>query len=115
MKQTHQDVFTRKQETLERINWLHIKCGFLDNEHLFMPPKISLEYQQYADVHVEITQHFYNADCTQKFVFVEKDFESWDPKSHGPCNYLQSFYVAALIEECGTEKYYPLAMFRNGI
>ena len=23
--------------------------------------------------------------------------------------------MAALIEECGTEKHYPLAMFRNGI
>ena len=46
---------------------------------------------------------------------VEKDFDIWDPKIHGPRNYLQSFYVAALIEECGTEKHYPLANFQNGI
>ena len=25
------------------------------------------------------------------------------------------FYVAALIEECGTKKHYPLAKFRDGI
>ena len=50
-----------------------------------------------------------------KNVFVEKDFNSWDPKIHGPRNYLQSFYVAALIEECGTTKHHPLTMFRNGI
>ena len=42
-----------------------MKCGFLNNEHLFMLPKTWLEYQQYADVHVDITQNFYNAYCTQ--------------------------------------------------
>ena len=98
---------------MERIKRLHIKCGFLDAEHLFMLPKTWLEYQQYANVHVDITQNFYNAYCTQKYCFVEKYFESWDPKIHSPCNYLQSFYVADLVEECGTDKNYPLAMFRN--
>ena len=67
LKQPHQDVFTSKQENLERIKRLHIKCGFLDTEHLFMLPKTWLEYQQYADVHVEITQNFYNASCMQFF------------------------------------------------
>ena len=57
----------------------------------------------------------YNAYCTQKPFFVEKYFESWDPKTHIPRNYLHSFYVAAIVEECGTKKHYPLAMFRNGI
>ena len=51
----------------------------------------------------------------QKNVFVEKDLNSWDPKILGPCNYLQSFNVAALIKECGTENHYPLLMFQNGI
>ena len=50
-----------------------------------------------------------------KSFFVEKDFESEDPKIHGPLNYLQSFYVADLIDECGTNKHYPLSMFINGI
>ena len=57
----------------------------------------------------------YNAYCTQKSLFAMKDFKSWDPKIHGPCTYLQSFYVDTPIEECGTEKHYPLAMFWNGI
>ena len=39
LKQPHQDAFTSKQETLEIIKRLHIKCGFLDTEHLFMLPK----------------------------------------------------------------------------
>ena len=60
LKQPHQDTFTSKQETLEIIKWLHIKYGFLDTENLFMIPKSWLEYQQYADVHVEITKQFYN-------------------------------------------------------
>ena len=52
----------------------------------------------------------------QTFIyFVEKDFESWDPKIHGPCNYLQNSYVDAPINKCKTNKHYPLAMFRNGI
>ena len=64
MKQPHQDAFTSKQENLERIKRLHIKCGFLDTEQLFVIPKTWLEYQQYVDVHVEITQNFYNTYCT---------------------------------------------------
>ena len=64
---------------------------------------------------MEIKQDFYNAYCTQKYVFVEKYFESWDPKIHGPRNYLQSFYVANLIEGWGTKKHYPLEMFQNDI
>ena len=46
---------------------------------------------------------------------VEKYFESWDPKIHGPRNYLQSFYVAAFVDECGTNNHCPLEIFRNGI
>ena len=36
LKKTHQGPFKSKQETLERIKRLHIKCGFLDTDHLFM-------------------------------------------------------------------------------
>ena len=32
LKQPHQDAFTPKQENLERIDRLHIKCGYLDTE-----------------------------------------------------------------------------------
>ena len=62
-----------------------------------------------------LRKNLYNACCTPKYFYVEKDFESWDPKIHGPRNYLQSFYVAALIEECRNKKHYPLEMFRYNI
>ena len=39
LKQPHQYTFTSKQETLEIIKQLHIKCDLLDNEHLFILPK----------------------------------------------------------------------------
>ena len=91
LKHPHQEAFTLKQGTLERIKRLHIKGGLSDTEHVFMLPIHWLEYQEVPDVIVEITQNFYNAYCTQKYFFVEKYFDSWDPKTHGPCNYLQSF------------------------
>ena len=75
LKQPHQDAFTSRQENLEKIKRLHIKCGFFDTEHLFMLPKTWLEYQQYEDVQVEITQNLYNAYCTPKYFYVEKYFK----------------------------------------
>ena len=45
LKQPHQDAFTPKQEILEIIKRLHMKCGFLDTENLLMLPKTCLEYQ----------------------------------------------------------------------
>ena len=86
----------------------------MDTEHLLILPKTWLEYLQYEEVYVEISENLYNANCTP-IVFVEKDFESWDPKIHRPHNYLQSFYVVALNDKCGTNIHYPLAMFIYGI
>ena len=104
-----------KQEILKRINRLHIKCGFLDTEYLFMLPINWLNNREVPDVNVDIVQNFYNAYCTPKYFFIEKDFDSWDPKIHGPRNYIQSFYVTNLIDKCNTTKHYPLAIFQNGI
>ena len=39
LEKPHKDNLTSKQETLERIKRLHMKCGFLDTEHLIMLPK----------------------------------------------------------------------------
>ena len=80
-----------------------------------MLPNTCLKYQECEDIHVEITQIFYNANCTQKYIFVEKYFDGWDPKIHSPRNYLRSFYVDALIDKCDTKNNYPLTMFQNGI
>ena len=64
LKQPHQDAFTSKQETLEIIKRLNIKCGFLYTETLFMLPNNWLEYQKLSFVNVDITQNFYDAYCT---------------------------------------------------
>ena len=90
-------------------------CGFLDTEYLLMFPINWLNYQEVLDVNVEIVQNFYNAYCTPTYFFEEKDFMIWDPKIHGPHNYLQSFHVATLIYKCRTTKHDPLATIQNGI
>ena len=55
--QPHQDAFTLKQEILERIKRLHIKCGFLDTEHLFMLPINWLNHRKVPYVNVEIVKN----------------------------------------------------------
>ena len=80
-----------------------------------MLPKTWLEYLKYEDVHVAITKFLYNSYCTPQSFYVEKYLEISDPKIHGPSNYIDIFYVPALIEECGNEKHYPLAMFQNSL
>ena len=86
----------------------------MNAEHSFMLLVTFLNYQEDLDVNVYIAGKIYNSSCTP-ILFVEKDFDSWDPKIHGSRQYLQGFYVAALIDECRTNKHYPLAMFQNGI
>ena len=56
-----------------------------------------LKYKSISDEIYEILQ---NASCTPIKVFVEENFDSWHPKTHGPRNYLQSFYLAAHIQKC---------------
>ena len=51
-----------------------MNCGFFYTEHLFMLPLHWLEYQEFADVNVDITQNFYNTYCTQRYFFAKKDF-----------------------------------------
>ena len=48
-----------------------------------------------------INENFQNASCMPIQFFVEENLDSWHPKNHGPQNYLQSFYLAALIHKCG--------------
>ena len=111
LKQPHQDSSTSEQDILERITRLHIKCGFLDTEHLFMLTIKWLNHHKVPDVNLEIVKNFYNTYSTPKSFFVDKYFDSWYPKIHCPCNYLQSFYVASLIDKYGTTKHYPPEIF----
>ena len=115
MKRPHYDTSTSKQDILERIKRLHIKCVFLDTEHLFMLPNNWLNHCEVPYVNVDIMQNFYNAYRTPKSFFVEKNSDVWDPNIQGPRNYLQSSYVAAPIDKCGTTNHYPLAMYINGV
>ena len=70
LKQPHQDAFTSKQEILERINCLHIKCGFLDTENVFMLPINWLNHPEVPYVNVEIAHFFNNAYCKPKIIFL---------------------------------------------
>ena len=66
---SHQGPFVSKQETWEVIKRLHIKCGFLDTEHLLMIPKTWLDYLQNEDFDVDISEHLYNANCAKKSIY----------------------------------------------
>ena len=83
----------------------------MDTENVLILTIYWLNYREVPYVNVDIVQNLSNAYSTQKSFFVEKDFDSWDPKIDGPCNYLQIFYVDAIIDLCGTTKHYPLSMF----
>ena len=74
-----------------------------------------LNHCKVSDVNVDILEIFYNAYRTPKYFSLRKYFESWDPKIHGPCNYLQNFYVTALIDKSGTTNNDPLEMYQNSI
>ena len=56
-----------------------------------------LEYDIIGD---KIRANFHNACCTTIEFFVEENVCYWHPRTHGPHNYLQSFYLAALIHKC---------------
>ena len=64
LKQPHQGAFALKRYILERIKRFHIKCGFLDTEHLSMLPINLLNQYEVPDVNVENVQNLYNAYCT---------------------------------------------------
>ena len=57
-------------------------------------------YLQFETIGEEIYENLQNAYCTTLEFFFEMFFDIWDPKIHGPRNYIQSFYLAALIQKC---------------
>ena len=59
---------------------------------LFLP-----QFETIGDAIYELFQH---SRCTPINFFVEESLDSWHPKTHGPHNYIQSFYLAALIHKC---------------
>ena len=101
LKKTHAGPWTSRKEVLETIKKLHLKCGNEHYEHLYILPSRWLYLLQFEKIGEEIYESLQNAYCTPLEFFVEKNFDIWDPEIHGPRNYLQSFYLAALIQKFG--------------
>ena len=77
-------------------------------------PSQWIDLLKYEFIGDKIYENLQNAYCTPLECFVEENFDIWHSKIHGPFHYLQSFYLAALIQKC-RETHYPYAQFRNGI
>ena len=76
-----------------------------------MPSKW-IDLLKYENIGDEIYENLQKACCTSIEFFGEEKFDNWHPKTHGPCNYLQSFYLAALIQKCGGESIIHLQSFK---
>ena len=66
-------------------------------EHLYTFPSRWLFLLQFEEFSDTIYGKIQNGSCMTIKFFVEENLDSWHPKTHGPCNDLQSFYLAALI------------------
>ena len=71
-----------------------MRCGNEHYEHLYILPSRWLCLLQFETIGEEIYENLQNYYCTPLEFFVETEI-------HGPRNYLQSFYLAALIQKCG--------------
>ena len=71
-----------------------------------------LKYEIIGD---KIYENLQNAYCTPLEFFVEENFDTWDPKIHGPRNYLQSFYLAELIQKCGEKLIIHMQRFEMAV
>ena len=80
---------------------LHLKCGNEHYQHLYILHSRWLYLLQFEKIGEKIYENLQNSYCTPLEFFVESFFDIWDLKNHGPCNYLQTFYLAALIQKCG--------------
>ena len=87
---------------LDTIKKLHFRCNGRDNiEQLYILPSRWLFLHKYEKIGDAIHEKLQNASCSPIQFFVEENLVSWHPKTHGPRNYIQSFYLAALIHKCG--------------
>ena len=82
------------------IKKLHLRCDGNDNiEQLYILPSRWLFLPKFEKIGDAIHENFQHANCTPMQFFVEGNLVSWYPKTHGPRNYLQSFYLAALFHK----------------
>ena len=115
LNQRHHTLYHgHKKKGLKTIRTLHIRCdGIGTFEHLYILPSRWISLLKYEIIGDTIQEKFQNAIGTPIKFFVEENLVSWHPKTHGPRNYLQSFYLAALIHKCRGKNQYPYAEIRN--
>ena len=90
-----------QNKSFKKIKNLHIRLGSSDNiEQLYILPSIWMDLLEYDIIGDKIRANFQNACCKSIEFFVEENLGNWHPRTHGPRNYLQSFYLAALIHKC---------------
>ena len=91
-----------RKKKIQKIKKLHIRCDVIGNiEHLYIFTSRWLYLPKFDNFGDAIHEKFQNTSCTPMQFFVEENLVSWNTKTHGPRNYLQSFYLAALIHKCG--------------
>ena len=105
-----------QNESLNKIKNLQIMCcGSNYIEHCYMLPSRWMDLLQYVIIGDKICANFQNACCVPIEFFVEENLGTWHPRTHGPRNYFQSFYLAALIHKGRKKNKYPYAEIRNFI
>ena len=103
-----------QNKSLKKIKKLHIRCDGSNNiEQCYMLPSRWISLLEYDIIGDAIRENLQNSCCTPIEFFVEENIGNWHPKTHGPRNYLQSFYLDALIHKCRGGKQYPYAEIRN--
>ena len=102
-----------KKEVLEIIKKFHFKCGGDTNyKYLYLLPSQWIDLLKYEFIGDEFYENLQNAYCTSLKFFIEENFDIWHPKIHGPRNYIQSFYLAALIQKCREKIIIHLQIFK---
>ena len=105
-----------QNKSVKKTKKLHIACSGSDYiEHCYMLPSRWIDLLEYDIIGDKFCANFQNACCTPIEFFDGENLGNWHPRTHGPRNYLQSFYLAALIHKCKKEKQYPYAEIRNFI
>ena len=96
---------------LDTIKKLYFRCnGSINIEQKYILPSRWLFLLKFDKIGAAIHEMFQNSSCTPMQFFLEENLDSWYPKTHGPRNYLQIFYLAALIHKC--EKKHNIHLLR---
>ena len=100
-----------KKRSFRNNQKLHLKYGNEHYEYLYILPSRWVCLLHFETIGEEIHENLQNAYCMPLEYFVEKHFDIWDPEIHSPREYLQSFYLASLIQKCGEKSIIHLQIF----